>query len=345
MPSLTFYTMKAYQITQDYSIESLKQVEKNAAKLLPNEILIQIKAVSLNYRDLLVIKGVDKWKPPVGRIPVSDGVGIVVETGNQVNEVAVNDRVAGLFFPNWMDGKLSAEKLVNSLGGNASDGMLQEYVILKENEVIKVPDYLSNEEAATLPCAAITAWHGLMEKGNIKAGDSVLIQGTGGVSLFSMQFALAAGAEVILLSGSDDKLERAKKMGVNHLINYKSVPQWENEVLKITNGLGAKHIVEVVGSDHINKSIEAVALDGTISVIGIMDGLTGNINTAQLMSKQIKLQGINVGSKEMFLRMNTALEAKKIHPILDSAFSFQDTIDAFKRLESGSHFGKLVITF
>jgi len=337
--------MKAYQITKDYSIETLKQVEKNNIKLLPNEILIQIKAVSLNYRDLLVIKGVDKWKPPIGRIPVSDGVGIVVETGNQVTEVAVNDRVAGLFFPNWMDGKLSSEKLVNSLGGNANDGMLQEYVILKENEVIKVPDYLTNEEAATLPCAAITAWHGLMEKGNVKAGDSVLIQGTGGVSLFSMQFALAAGAEVILLSGSDDKLERAKKLGVNHLINYKSVPQWENEVMKITNGIGAKHIVEVVGSDHINKSIEAVALDGTISVIGIMNGLTGNINTAQLMSKQIKLQGINVGSKEMFLRMNNTLEAKKIHPIIDSAFLFQDTIDAFKKLESGSHFGKLVITF
>jgi NADPH:quinone reductase-like Zn-dependent oxidoreductase len=337
--------MKAYQITKDYSIETLKQVEKNNIKLLPNEILIQIKAVSLNYRDLLVIKGVDKWKPPIGRIPVSDGVGIVVETGNQVTEVAVNDRVAGLFFPNWMDGKLSSEKLVNSLGGNANDGMLQEYVILKENEVIKVPDYLTNEEAATLPCAAITAWHGLMEKGNVKAGDSVLIQGTGGVSLFSMQFALAAGAEVILLSGSDDKLERAKKLGVNHLINYKSVPKWENEVMKITNGIGAKHIVEVVGSDHINKSIEAVALDGTISVIGIMNGLTGNINTAQLMSKQIKLQGINVGSKEMFLRMNNTLEAKKIHPIIDSAFLFQDTIDAFKKLESGSHFGKLVITF
>jgi len=269
--------MKAYQITKDYSIETLRQVEKNNIKLLPHEILIQIKAVSLNYRDLLVIKGVDKWKPPIGRIPVSDGVGIVVETGNQVTEVDVNDRVAGLFFPNWMDGKLSSEKLVNSLGGNANDGMLQEYVILKENEVIKVPDYLTNEEAATLPCAAITAWHGLMEKGNVKAGDSVLIQGTGGVSLFSMQFALAAGAEVILLSGSDDKLERAKKLGVNHLINYKSVPQWENEVMKITNGIGAKHIVEVVGSDHINKSIEAVALDGTISVIGIMNGLTGNI--------------------------------------------------------------------
>ncbi|MBF4483362.1 NAD(P)-dependent alcohol dehydrogenase [Flavobacterium sp. CSZ] len=337
--------MKAYQISENFSIETLKQVEKSYNKLLPNEILVQIKAVSLNYRDLLVIKGTDKWKPPVGRIPVSDGVGIVVEIGNQVTEVALNDRVAGLFFPYWIDGNLSSEKLLNSLGGSASDGMLQQFVVLKENAVIKIPDYLSNEEAATLPCAAITAWHGLIEKGNVKAGDSVLIQGTGGVSLFSMQFALAVGAEVILLSGSDDKLERAKKMGVNHLINYKSVPQWENEVKKITNGLGAKHIVEVVGSDHINKSIEAVALDGTISVIGIMNGLTGNINTAKLMSKQVRLQGINVGSKEMFLRMNQTLETKNIHPIIDSVFLFQDAIDAFKKLESSSHFGKLVITF
>ncbi|KUJ62854.1 NADPH:quinone oxidoreductase [Flavobacteriaceae bacterium CRH] len=337
--------MKAYQISENYSIETLKKVDKSYRKPLPNEILIQIKAVSLNYRDLLVIRGIDKWKPPVGRIPVSDGVGIVMEIGNQVTEISINDRVAGLFFPNWMDGKLSDEKLLHSLGGNASDGMLQEYVILKENEVIKVPDYLTNEEAATLPCAAITAWHGLVEKGNIKSGDTVLIQGTGGVSLFSMQFALALGAEVILLSGSDDKLERAKKMGVNHLINYKNVPNWENEVMQITNGIGAKHIVEVVGSDHINKSIEAVALDGTISVIGIMDGLKGNINTAQLMSKQIKLQGINVGSKEMFSRMNEMLHIKQIHPIIDTTFLFEDTIEALKKLESGSHFGKIVIKF
>lgn len=336
--------MKAYQISENYSIETLRQVEKSYSKLLPNEILVQIKAVSLNYRDLLVIKGVDKWKPPVGRIPVSDGVGIVVEIGNQVTQVSLNDRVAGLFFPYWMDGKMSSEKLLNSLGGSANDGMLQEYVILKENEVIKVPAYLTNEEAATLPCAAITAWHGLIEKGNVKSGDTVLIQGTGGVSLFSMQFALAVGAEVILLSGSDEKLQRAKKMGVNHLINYKNIPLWENEVMKITNGLGAKHIVEVVGSDHINKSIEAVAMDGTISVIGIMDGLTGNINTAQLMSKQIKLQGINVGSKEMFYRMNNMLETNNIHPIIDTTFLFEETIDALKKLESGSHFGKLVIT-
>ncbi|TCN55655.1 hypothetical protein D0809_16020 [Flavobacterium circumlabens] len=159
--------MKAYQISENYSIETLKQVEKSYTKLLPNEILVQIKAVSLNYRDLLVIKGTDKWKPPVGRIPVSDGVGIVVEIGNQVTEVALNDRVAGLFFPNWMDGNLSAEKLLNSLGGSASDGMLQEFVVLKENAVIKIPDYLSYEEAATLPCAAITAWLQILAKVSI----------------------------------------------------------------------------------------------------------------------------------------------------------------------------------
>lgn len=337
--------MKAYQISENFSIETLKQVEKSYNKLLPNEILVQIKAVSLNYRDLLVIKGIDKWKPPVGRIPVSDGVGIVIEIGSQVTQVSLNDRVAGLFFPNWIDGNLSPEKLLNSLGGSASDGMLQEFVVVKENAVIKVPDYLTNEEAASLPCAAITAWHALFEKGNLKSNDVVLIQGTGGVSLFSMQFALAVGAEVILLSGSDDKLERAKKMGAQHLINYKSVPLWENEVLEITNGLGANHIVEVVGSDHINKSINAVASDGTISLIGLINGLTGNINTAQIMGKQIRLQGINVGSKEMFFNMNKMLETNKIHPVIDTTFSFNETIEALKTLESGSHFGKLVISF
>lgn len=336
--------MKTYQITKDYTIEALEQVEKNYPKLLPHEILIQIKAVSLNYRDLLVIKGVDKWKPPIGRVPVSDGVGIVIETGDQVTAVAVNDRVAGLFFPNWIDGKLSSEKLLNSLGGKAADGMLQEYVVLKENEVIRVPAYLTNEEAATLPCAALTAWHGLMEKGNITPGNIVLVQGTGGVSLFSAQFALAAGAEVILLSGSDDKLQRAKKIGIQHLINYKSTPQWEDQVLQITNGMGVHHVVEVVGSDHINKSIDAVAFDGTISVIGLINGLTGNINTAKLMSKQITLQGINVGSKEMFSRMNKTLETNNIHPVIDTSFLFDEATTALRMLETSTHFGKLCIT-
>lgn len=335
--------MKAYQITKGYSIASLSLVEKDHPKLLPNQVLVKIKALSLNYRDLLVIKGVDDWKPPVGRIPVSDGVGTIVEVGSEVTTLSANDRVAGLFSPNWIDGKLTAQKLANPLGGKVRDGLLQEYVVLNENELIKVPAFLTDVEAATLPVAALTAWHGLIEKDKIQPGNTVLIQGTGGVSLFSIQFALMASAEVILLSGSDEKLQLAKQMGVKHLINYKQLPDWEEEVLNITNGFGVNHVVEVVGSDHINKSIDVVALDGTISIIGLINGLRGNINTVKIMTKQVKLQGINVGSKEMFHRMNKALEINNIHPIIDKVYSFEQTKEALTLLEGSSHFGKLCI--
>jgi NADPH:quinone reductase-like Zn-dependent oxidoreductase len=203
--------MKTYQITKGYSIASLSLVKKDHPNLLPNQVLVKIKALSLNYRDLLVIKGVDDWKPPVGRIPVSDGIGNIVEVGSEVTTVSANDRVAGLFLPNWIDGELTAEKLANPLGGKVRDGLLQEYAVLNKNGLIKVPAFLTDEEAATLPSAALTAWHGLIEKGKIQPGNTVLIQGTGGVSLFSIQFALMAGAEVILLSGSDEKLQFAKQ--------------------------------------------------------------------------------------------------------------------------------------
>ncbi|WP_259068607.1 zinc-dependent alcohol dehydrogenase family protein [Mucilaginibacter sp. X4EP1] len=335
---------KTYQITESYSVAGLNLVKKDQPKLGPNEVLIKMKAWSLNYRDLLVIKGIDAWKPPVGRIPVSDGVGVIVETGSEVTSLVVDDRVAGLFFPNWIDGKMTDAKLTNPLGGKVRDGLLQEYVVLNENELIKVPAFLTDVEAATLPCAALTAWHGLMEKGQIQPGNIVLIQGTGGVSLFSVQFALMAGAEVILLSGSDEKLQMVGQMGVNHLINYKRFPNWEDRIMDITNGLGVDHVVEVVGGDHINKSIDAVALDGTISIIGLINGFKGNINTAKIMSRQVKLQGINVGSKEMFNRMNKALEIYNIRPVIDKVFAFEEAKEALTLLESASHFGKLCIS-
>ncbi|MGY0035734.1 zinc-dependent alcohol dehydrogenase family protein [Pedobacter sp. NJ-S-72] len=278
--------MKTYQITEGYSITSLALVEKDCPKLQPHEVLVKIQATSLNYRDLLVIKGVADWKPPVGRIPISDGAGTVVETGSEVTAVTKNDKVAGLFLPKWIEGKLTADKKVYSLGGKLRDGLLQEYVVFHESELIRVPDFLTNEEAATLPCAALTAWHALVEKGDIKAGSKVLIQGTGGVSLFSIQFAQMAGAEVILLSGSEEKLALAKQLGVNHLINYKQVPNWEKDVMQITNGKGVDQVIEVVGGNHINKSMEVVALDGTISIIGLIGGLSGDINTSKIMSKQ-----------------------------------------------------------
>lgn len=335
--------MKAYQITADYSITSLKLTDVTYPKLLPNQILVKIKAVSFNYRDLLVIKGVDRWKPPIGRVPVSDGVGVVVETGSQVTAVNLHDRVAGLFLPKWIEGKLVTEKLGWSLAGAVKDGLLQEYMIFDEHEVVSVPEYLSDEEAATLPCAGLTAWHGLIEKGNIKSGDTVVVQGTGGISLFSAQFALMAGADVILLSGSDEKLDVARKLGVKQLINYNEVPHWENEVVRLTNGRGADHIVEVVGAGNINKSIEAVAIDGTISVIGLVGGLKGEINTEKIMARQIRLQGIEVGSKEMFKRMNNALAVNKLHPVISLVYSFEDAREALTILEKGAHYGKVCL--
>ncbi|QNK62339.1 NAD(P)-dependent alcohol dehydrogenase [Pedobacter sp. PAMC26386] len=337
--------MKAYRITEDYSIASLTLVEKDYPKLLPREVLVKIKAVSLNFRDLLVVKGFGNWKPPIGRIPLSDGVGTVVETGTEVTAFQTNDRVAGLFLPGWIEGKITPEKLLNSLGGKLRDGLLQEYAVFNENELISVPAFLSNEEAATLPCAALTAWHGLIEAGQIKPGNTVLIQGTGGVSLFSAQFALMAGAEVILLSGSEEKLEHTKQLGVKHLINYKKVPDWEKEVLEMTSGIGVNHVVEVVGSSHINKSIDVVAVDGTIAVIGLIDGLSGEINTAKIMSKQIRLQGIEVGSKSMFTRMNKAIAVNKMHPVIDQVYSFEQAREALTSLEQASHFGKVCLSF
>lgn len=337
--------MKAYQVTGDYSIPSLRLIEKQHPDLLPGQILVKLEAVSLNYRDLLVIKGVDRWKPPVGRIPVSDGAGTVVATGSGVTTIRTDDRVAGLFLPAWIEGRLTPDKLINPLGGPSKDGLLREYAIFSENEVIKVPDHLSSEEAATLPCAGLTAWHGLIENGNIKADSTVVIEGTGGVSLFSAQFALMAGAKVILLSGSDEKLQLAKELGVHHLINYNKTPDWEKSVLDITNGTGADHIVEIVGSSHINRSIEAVALDGTISIIGLIGGLQGNINTAKIMTKQIRLQGIEVGSKEMFERMNKAISLNKLHPVIGKRYAFEDTKEALTSLEQSSHFGKITIHF
>ncbi|MCO5936283.1 NAD(P)-dependent alcohol dehydrogenase [Mucilaginibacter sp. RB4R14] len=337
--------MKTYQITKEYSVASLSLVETDRPIILANQVLIKINAVSLNYRDLLVVKGIADWRPPIGRIPVSDGVGTIIEVGENVTAVNLNDRVAGLFFPNWIDGPMTMEKLVNPLGGRVRDGLLQEYVVLNENEVVTVPAFLTDEEAATLPCAALTAWHSLMEKGKIQPGNTVLIQGTGGVSLFSTQFALMAGAKVILLSGSDDKLQMARQMGVQHLINYKHLQNWQDEVSNITNGKGVDHIVEVVGGDNINKSIDAIALDGTISIIGLINGLKGNLDTAKIMSKQIKLQGINVGSKEMFVRMNKAIETANLHPVIGGIFEFAKVKEALTKIEQSSHYGKICISY
>jgi NADPH:quinone reductase-like Zn-dependent oxidoreductase len=333
--------MKAYQIGKAYGTDSLFIVDIGIPRVLPTQVLMEVKAVSLNYRDTLVVNGI--WKPPVGRIPTSDGVGIVKEIGEEVKNVQVGDRVVALFFPNWISGKPDHDKLQGSLGGMHRDGMMQECIVLDEKEVIKVPSYLKDEEASTLPCAALAAWHALMEEDKIVEGETILIQGTGSVSLFALQFSLLKGAIPIVLSGSDEKLARIQKLGVKHLINYTQHANWEKVVSKITHGKGVDRVIEIVGANNINKSIDAVAMAGTISLIGLLGGFKGDIDTGNLMEKNIRLQGIIVGSREMFDRMNAFLEENKLYPFIDSQFSFEDAPEAFALQEKGNHFGKICI--
>ena len=334
--------MKAYQIGKAYGINSLFAVNIGIPRVMPTQVLIGMKAISLNYRDLLVVNGV--WKPPVGRIPTSDGVGVVLEVGSEVRDLKVGDRVVGLFFPKWVSGKPDHDKLQGSLGGMHRDGMLQEKMVLGETEVIKVPSYLSDQEACTLPCSALAVWNALMEGDPILEGETILIQGTGSVSLFALQFALLKRANPIVISASEEKLERIRKLGVKHCFNYKEDPRWEKSVLKITNGRGVDRVVEVVGAGNLNKSIEVVAMAGTISLIGLLGGFTGEIDTGNIMEKNIRLQGVLVGSKEMFVRMNETLESTKLHPIIDHSFPFDEAVDAFTHQEKGNHFGKVCIS-
>lgn len=335
--------MKAYFVRSPYGVDALEIGDKPMPLLLPKQVLVQVKAVALNYRDRLVINGIGSWKAPDGRIPASDGMGVIVNKGADADRFEIGNRVVIAFFPKWMDGKISPEKLVNPLGGAVRDGTLQEFIAVDESELVSVPAYLTDEEAATLPCAALTAWNGMFVNGKVKKGDFVLIEGTGGVSLFSLQFALTVGAIPIVISGSDEKLEKVTQMGAGHLINYIKTPRWENEVLEITGGKGVDHVVEVIGGSNINRAVKVAAPECTISVIGLIDGMSSEIEISPLMFKQVRLQGIEVGSKQMLTAMTAFLDKHKVKPVIDAVYSFDEAKTAFRRLEEGKHFGKICI--
>jgi NADPH:quinone reductase-like Zn-dependent oxidoreductase len=340
----TLGNMKVHEVTRDYGIDGLSITERKIPSPSAHQVLVRLDAVSLNYRDLLIIKGVGRWRPPAGRVPLSDGVGTIVETGTQVQHLTLNDRVAGLFFPNWKEGAVTPEKTRDPLGGPTRDGVLQEYVMFDEDQVVKVPSYLTPVEAATLPCAALTAWNAIIEKGKINPGKTVLIQGTGGVALFAAQFSLMSGAQVILLSSSDEKLERARELGISQVINYKKNVNWEKTVLDITGGKGVDHVVEIVGGNNVDRSISALASNGLISQIGVIDGLKGEIEISKLMPKEGIVQGVQVGSREMFLRMNQAMTLSQLHPILHKIYPSSAIKEALTELEQGNHYGKICIS-
>ncbi|HEV3118749.1 MAG TPA: NAD(P)-dependent alcohol dehydrogenase, partial [Gemmataceae bacterium] len=306
------------------------------------QVLIQMRAFALNYRDLMVIKGTYNPKLRLPIVPLSDGAGKVAAVGEGVTRVKTGDRVAGIFMQKWLAGEVNDASARSALGGGG-EGMLAEYVALHEEGVTPVPEHLTDEEAATLPCAGVTAWHALITEGNLKAGDSVLIQGTGGVSIFALQFARMSGARVIATSSSDAKLERVRGLGVSDGINYKTNPDWEEKARDLTGAIGVDHIVEVGGAGTLAKSLRAVRMGGRISLIGILSGGGGQVNPISILMKNVRVQGIYVGSREMFEAMNRAIALHKLRPVVDRIFGFAEIRQALQYMESGAHFGKICL--
>lgn len=335
--------MRAFEL-KGFGVDSLKLVKRPQPRPGPREVLVRMKAASLNYRDLMTVLGEYNPKLTMPRIPFSDGVGEVIGIGDQVTRVQPGERVASAFFRHWVDGVLTPEKAISALGDRI-DGVLAEQVLLHEDGVVHVPACLSDEEAATLPCAALTAWHALTAGPGLKPGDTVLIQGTGGVSIFALQFARLAGARVIATSSSDEKLDRVRTLGASDGINYRHVPDWDRRVIELTAGQGVDHIIEVGGAGTLAKSLQAVRIGGRISLIGVLTGKTGEINPLPILFKNACVQGIFVGSRVMFEAMNRAIEVSGLRPVIDRAFGFEQAPDALRYMQSGAHFGKIVLRF
>jgi NADPH:quinone reductase-like Zn-dependent oxidoreductase len=334
--------MKVYEIQSNAGIDALALVDRPEPKPAAGEVLVQVKATSLNYRDLLVIEGAYGAGQKYPLIPISDGAGEVVAVGKGVTRVKIGDRVAATFFQDWIYGSLTREQMKSDLGGGI-DGMLAEYVILHQDGLVILPDHLSYAEGATLPCAAVTAWHGLVTKGNISPGDSVLLLGTGGVSIFALQFAKIHGARAIATSSSDEKLALIKQLGADETINYKTTPDWEKQVYQLTNRTGVDHVVEVGGAGTLPKSLQAVRIGGRVSLIGVLSGRGSEIDPMPILFKSLTVQGIYVGSREMFEAMNQTIQQHQIKPIIDRVFPFNEAREAYRYLKSAAHFGKVVI--
>ena len=333
--------MKAWRISS-FGIDNLEAFEAPIPKANAGQVVIRVHAVSLNYRDLMMVKGFYNPKMALPRIPCSDGAGEIVEAGEGVTDFKAGDRVAGIFMQRWLDGPPSAVKQKAALGGDV-DGMLAEYVVLDATGVVHLPETLSYEEGATLPCAGVTAWNAVVSVARTKPGDTVVTQGTGGVSIFAFQFAKLLGARVLGTSSSDDKLERAKSLGLDAGVNYKENPNWADWVLAETEGEGADLIVEVGGAGTFAQSLKAVRVGGTIAQIGVLSQSNEPLLIAPVLRKQVRIQGIFVGSKADFLAMNRAISHNGLKPVVDCVFPFAEARAAFQRMESASHCGKIVI--
>jgi NADPH:quinone reductase-like Zn-dependent oxidoreductase len=335
--------MRAYQILPGDGIDGLRCVDMPERALGIGEVRVRVHAVSLNYRDLMVASGdyLSVVDEPI--VPCSDGAGEVIETGHGVHRVQVGDRVAGAFFPHWHDGRTGPDRIRDALGGNV-DGMLAETVVLHQDALARLPAGMDYVAACTLPCAGVTAWNAIFESSNAaQPGDTVLLLGTGGVSVLGLQLARAAGMNTIVTSSSDIKLQRARDLGAGHAINYVATPEWQEEVLRLTDGVGAHVVLEVGGQGTIKRSVAACAMGGSVAIIGGVSGFGGEVNPATLLAGAKRLVGIFVGSRTMLDKVIRFVTVAGIDPVVDRVFGFDQAREAYRHMASGAHFGKVVI--
>ena len=334
--------MKAYVVRQ-FGIDELAVTERAVPEPGPGEVLVRLRAASLNHRDLMVVSGTYNPRMKLPAVPFSDGSGEVEAVGEGVSRWKPGDRVCPIFVQRWLDGGASVEKSRTSLGAGAQwDGVLREFGTFSEQSLVRVPEHLSFEEAATLPCVGVTAWNALNVSGKLRAGESVLTMGTGGVSTFALQLAKLSGARVIATTSSDSKAERLTGLGADDVINYQSREDWDAAVLELTGKRGVDHVIEVGGSGTLNRSLNAVRHGGHVAMIGALTG-PAEFNPVAVFMKSVRLKGIYVGSRQMFEDLNRAMEVGKVNPVIDRIFDFDEVKDALRYMESGSHFGKVVV--
>lgn len=332
--------MKVAALKKPGGLENIVIEERPDPVPGPHEVLVRVRASSLNYHDFIVALG--GIPTPDGRILMSDGAGDVLAIGDHVTRFQPGDKVLSTFFPNWRDGGPALDKL-QGVPGDSADGFAAELVVVSEQALTKMPDGWSYAEAATLPCAALTAWRGMVTEAGVKAGDWVLTQGTGGVSIFALQLAKFMGARVIATSSSNEKLDRLRELGADHLINYRETPEWGREAKKLTGGIGVDEVVEIGGPGTMAQSIAASRIGGHISLIGVLTGVTGEVPTAALFSANLTVSGITVGSRQEQEDMIEALNVSGIKPVIDSSFALEDLAKAFAHQASQKHFGKIVV--
>jgi len=334
--------MKTWRVAAGGQIDGLRLGEEPSPKPGPGQVRVRMSAGSLNFRDLMVVRGGYGPGAPAPFVPGSDGVGKVVEIGPGVSRFAVGDRVATSFFPEWVDGAMTPAAIAGALGGGGA-GTFTEELVLGEHSLVKSPAHLTDEEAATLTCAGTTAWRALFEEAKVQPGDTVLLLGTGGVSIWALQLAKAAGCRVIITSSSDEKLERARGLGADDTINYTRVPEWSGEVRKLTGGAGADVVLEVGGEKTLMQSVASVRMQGTVVIIGAVSGAGGGLPPRALIPGATRLQGVYVGSRRMHEKLARFVEIAKIRPVVGRVFGFEELPEAYRHLEAGKHFGKVVV--